>query len=121
MKEIPIDDQIRIYHVDTDWGTPLRTDVTLNDVLKALRFSKLTGIKENDRYALAMGTISMLSGLTGAATVIESAVFNSPEPLWLAATAFGLAAFTGYIAVGSAHVADQQYRKEESLASTSLS
>lgn len=116
------DEKIQIYHVDNvDWKTPFQTDVIVADVLKALRFSKLTGIKENARYALAMGTISMLSGLTGIISAIESAVFHSPEPLWLAAASFGLATFTGYIAVGSTHVADQQYRKEESLISTSPS
>lgn len=121
MGELSTDNLISIYHVDIGWKTPFQTDVSLTDVLKALKFSKLTDIKENARYALAMGTISMLSSLTGIVSAIESAVFHSPEPLWLTAAAFCLATSTGYMALGSAHATDQQYRKEENLASTPLS
>lgn len=122
MRGFSTDELIKIYHVDTDWRTPFRTDVTPTDVVKALRFSTLTGIKENARYALATGTIAMLSGLTGAVNAIEAFVFRQPEPfLLVGAAAFGLATFTGYIALGNAHATDRQYRNEVSSTQSALS
>lgn len=107
------------YFVEVTPMTPFTTNVNIANVIKAWRFSEVSGIKENARYALATGIISILSFLTAPAITAESVVFREPRLLWLAAVALIIGAVNGYLSLGTAHVAEIQYLNENQAGNSS--